>query len=71
MELIINILFLSVSLFVFLAYRQGICDSFYVTNNIPLKKSKEEKERESEFIDEYSKMLNYSFDMAGEEDGNK
>ena len=66
MELITNILFLSVSLIVFLAYRQGLCDSFYIKNNAPLKKTKEEKEQENEFIESYSRMMNYNFDMAGE-----
>lgn len=67
MEIIVYILFLSVSFFVFYAYRQGVCDSFYIANNLPLKKPKEEKQKENEFMEEYEKMLNYSFDMAGEE----
>ena len=71
MELITNLLFLSVSLIVFLAYRQGLNDSFYIKNNAPLKKTKEEKEAENEFIDGYSRMMNYNFDMAGEVSGDK
>ena len=67
MEFITNILFLSVSFFVFFAYRQGISDSFYIKNNIPLKREKEEKE----FIDDYSKMMNYSFEEAGNSNGDK
>lgn len=69
MQIITYILFLSVSFFVFFAYRQGIQDSFYIANNLPIKKTKEEKEKDSEFIDGYSKMMNYSFDMAGEDSG--
>lgn len=60
-------MFLSVSLMVFLAYRQGIRDSYYINNNIPVSK-KEEKTAESEFGRDYSKMMNYEFEMAGEED---
>jgi len=71
MEIITNILFLSVSFIVFFAYRQGLCDSFYVKNNIPFKKPKEIKEKENEFIDEYSKIMNYSFDMAGDANGDQ
>ena len=69
MEIIVYILFLSVSFFVFYAYRQGVCDSFYIANNmpVPVKKPREEKEKENEFIKDYEKMLNYSFDMAGED----
>ena len=71
MEIITYILFLTVSLFVFFAYRQGICDSFYIKNNVPLKRTKEEKERENEFIDDYSKMMNYSFEEAENLNGDK
>ena len=68
MEIITNILFLSVSVIVFFAYRQGICDSYALKNNLPLKKTKEEEKREDEFTKEYSKMMNYTFDMAGDSD---
>ena len=71
MELITYILFLSVSFFVFFAYRQGICDSFYIKNNAPIKRTREEKERENEFLDDYSKMMNYSFEEAGNSNGDK
>lgn len=69
MEIIVNLLFLSVSGLVFLAYRQGICDSFYIKNNAPIKKTKEEKAAENDFVTEYSKMMNYEFDMAGDSNG--
>ena len=65
MEILVNLLFLSVSAMVFLAYRQGIRDSFYVNNNIPLGK-REEKPMDNEFSADYSKMMNYEFEMAGE-----
>lgn len=68
MELIVNLLFLSVSLIVFMAYRQGIKDSFYISNNLPIVK-KEEKIMDSELGEEYSKMMNYEFEMAGEDNG--
>ena len=66
MEIITNILFLSVSVIVFFAYRQGICDSYALKNNLPLRKSIEEEKREDEFTKEYSEMMNYTFDMAGD-----
>lgn len=68
MELIVNLLFLSVSLMVFMAYRQGIKDSFYISNNLPVT-VKEEKSTDSGFNEEYSKMMNYEFEMAGEDIG--
>lgn len=65
MQLITNLMFLSVSLLVFFAYRQGIKDGYYIYNNLPLAKLK--KENEEEFYDGYSKMMNYDFEMEGEE----
>lgn len=59
-------MFLSVSVMVFLAYRQGIQDSYYVNNNLPFSK-KTEKSVAEEFSADYSKMMNYEFEMAGEE----
>lgn len=66
MQIVINLMFLSVSLMVFFAYRQGIKDSFYINNNLPLIK-KPEKSYESELTEEYDKMMSYEFEMAGEE----
>ena len=63
MQLITNLMFLSVSLLVFFAYRQGIKDGYYIYNNLPLAKPK----REEKFDEEYSKMMNYDFEMEGEE----
>ena len=66
MEIVINFMFLSVSLMVFMAYRQGIKDSFYINNNLPIEK-KDEKFADNELNMEYSKMMNYEFEMAGED----
>ncbi|MBE7028849.1 MAG: hypothetical protein E7405_01215 [Ruminococcaceae bacterium] len=66
MEIVENLMFLSVSLIVFFAYRQGIKDSFYINNNLPVTK-REEKSNDSKFAKEYEEMLNYEFEMAGEE----
>lgn len=66
MQIVINLMFLSVSLMVFFSYRQGIKDSFYINNNMPLKKTYE-KAYESELTKEYDKMMSYEFEMAGEE----
>ena len=66
MEILINFMFLSVSLFVFFAYRQGIKDSFYINNNLPIIK-KEDAPAENQLSKEYTDMMNYNFDMAGEE----
>ena len=66
MEILINFMFLSVSLFVFFAYRQGIKDSFYINNNLPIKK-REEEYPENQLSKEYADMMNYNFEMAGEE----
>ena len=59
-------MFLSVSIMVFMAYRKGIKYSFYISNNLPLEK-KEEHKVNSEFSEEYTKMMNYEFEMAGED----
>ncbi len=67
MQIVINLMFLSVSLMVFFSYRQGIKDSFYINNNLPLVKSAE-KQYESELNQEYDKMMSYEFEMAGEND---
>ena len=53
-------------LFVF-SYRQGIKDSFNLKNNIPVTVKKEDKDEKEEMISEYNKILNYEFDMAGDE----
>ena len=66
MEIIVNLMFMSVSVIVFFAYRQGIKDSFYINNNLPFI-TKEEKVAENEFAKEYTQMMNYDFEMAGEE----
>ena len=66
MQIVINLMFLSVSLMVFFSYRQGIKDSFYINNNLPLKNNPE-KSYENELAREYDKMLSYEFEMAGEE----
>ena len=58
-------MFLSVSFFVFFAYRQGIKDSFYINNNLPLSK-KEEESQDTQLSSDYAKMMNYDFEMAGE-----
>ena len=63
-------MFMSVSVIVFFAYRQGIKDSFYITNNLPLS-AKEEKTAENVFANEYTKMMNYDFEMAGEENNDE
>ncbi len=67
MEIVINLMFLSVSFIVFFAYRAGIKDSFYIKNNLPLSVKDEKKQTESELNTEYVKMMGYEFDMAGEE----
>lgn len=66
MEIIINFMFLSVSLMVFLAYRQGVKDSYYINNNFPLNR-KPEKPVDNDFSMDYSKIMNYEFEMAGED----
>lgn len=66
MQIVINLMFLSVSLMVFFSYRQGIKDSFYINNNLPLEKTYE-KVHDSELAKEFDKMLSYEFEMAGEE----
>ncbi len=67
MEIVINLMFLSVSFIVFFAYRAGIKDSFYIKNNLPLSVKDEKKQTENELNTEYVKMMGYEFDMAGEE----
>ena len=64
MQILLNLMFLSVSFLVFFAYRQGIKDGYYIYNQLPLAKPKKERE---EFIDEYTKMMNYDFEMEGKE----
>ena len=66
MQIVTNLMFLSVSLMVFFAYRQGIKDSFYINNNLPIVK-KPEKPYEIGLTEEYDKMMSYEFEMAGEE----
>lgn len=65
MEFMMILILVGFALFGFFAYRQGIKDGYYIYNQLPLEKPK--KEREEEFIDEYSKMRNYVFEMEGEE----
>lgn len=67
MEIVVNLMFLSVSFIVFFAYRTGIKDSFYIKNNLPVSVKEEKKQGENELNSEYIKMLGYEFDMAGEE----
>lgn len=67
MEIVVNLMFLSVSFIVFFAYRAGIKDSFYIKNNIPILPEKEKKHAENELNTEYVRMMGYEFDMAGEE----
>lgn len=66
MEILIHFMFLSVSVFVFFAYRQGIKDSFYINNNLPIYK-KEDAPVENQLSKEYADMMNYEFEMAGED----
>lgn len=61
MQILLNLMFLSVSFLVFFAYRQGIKDGYYIYNQLPLAKPKKERE------EEFTKMMNYDFEMEGEE----
>lgn len=65
MEFMIILILIGFALFGYLAYRQGIKDGYYIYNSLPLAKPKREKE--GSCLDEYKKMMNYDFEMEGEE----
>ena len=65
MEFMTILILIGFALFGYLAYRQGIKDGYYIYNSLPLAKPKIKKEES--YSNEYEKMMNYDFEMEGEE----
>ncbi len=74
MEIIIYLLFLLSGLTSFLTYRTGIKDGVRLSRNeepLPVLTKKPiytQSESEKDFFSQYSKLMNYDFDKAGESD---